>query len=157
MLRTCAVRSAGHRIDALRQILPGAGDTEHVGLTAEPTVGADLARDARYFAGERVELVDHRVESLFQLEDFPGYVHRDFFREVASRDRRRNVGDVADLRGQVRGHEVDVVGEVFPGAGDTGNLGLAAQFALGADLARHARHFGRKGIQLVDHRIDGVL
>ena len=31
--------------------------------------------------------------------------------------------------------------------------GLAAQFALGADLARHARHFGGKGIQLRHHGV----
>ena len=33
-------------------------------------------------------------------------------------DGRRHVGDVADLRGQVVGHRVDVVGQVLPGAGD---------------------------------------
>ena len=44
-------------------------------------------------------------------------------------------------RGQVARHEVDVVGEVLPGAGDAGHLRLAAELAFGADLARHARHF----------------
>ena len=40
--------------------------------------------------------------------------------------------------GQVAGHLVDVVGEVLPGAGDAGHLRLAAELALGADLARDA-------------------
>ena len=39
------------------------------------------------------------------------------------------------------GHEVDVVGEVLPGAGDARHLRLAAELAFGADLARHPRHF----------------
>ena len=146
-----------HRVDALGQILPGAGDAEHVGLTAEPALGADLARHARHFAGEGVELVDHRVERFLQLKDFARHVHGDLLGEVAAGDRGRDVGDVADLRGQVGGHEVDVVGEVLPGAGDAGHLGLTAELAFGADLARDARHFGGERVELVDHRVDGVL
>jgi len=34
--------------------------------------------------------------------------------------------------------ELDVVGQILPGAGDAGHLGLAAEPAFGADLAgRH--------------------
>ena len=146
-----------HRVDALGQVLPGAGDAEHVGLTAEPALGADLARDAGHLAGEGVELVDHRVERFLQLKDFARHVHRDLLGEVAAGDRGGDVGDVADLRGQVRRHEVDVVGEILPGAGDAGHLGLAAELAFGADLARHARHFGGEGVELVHHGVDGVL
>ena len=40
------------------------------------------------------------------------------------------------------GHQVDVVGEVLPGAGDAAHLRLAAELAFGADLAGHAGHFG---------------
>ena len=148
---------ARHRVDALGQILPGAGDAEHVGLAAEPAFGADLARDARHLAGEGVELVHHGVERFLQLQDFARHVHGDLLGEVAAGDRGRDVGDVAHLRGQVRGHEVDVVGEILPGAGDAGHLGLAAELAFGADLARDARHFGGKGIELIHHRVDGVL
>ena len=54
------------------------------------------------------------------------------------RDGGGDLGDVADLGGQVAGHEVDVVGEVLPGAGDALDLGLAAEPALGADLAGDA-------------------
>ena len=41
----------------------------HLGLAAELAFGADLARDARHLAGEGVELIDHRVDGLLQLED----------------------------------------------------------------------------------------
>jgi hypothetical protein len=37
------------------------------------------------------------------------------------------------------------------------HVGLAAELALGADLARDARHLGRERAELVDHRVDGVL
>ena len=38
-----------------------------------------------------------------------------------------------------------------------GTDGLAAQLAVGADLARDARHLGGEGVQLVDHRVEGLL
>ena len=85
------------------------------------------------------------------------HVDRDLLAEVAVGDRGGDLGDVADLVGQVAGHEVDVVGQVLPGAGDAGNLGLTAEDPLGADLARHAGHLGRERPQLVDHRVDRVL
>ena len=37
---------AGHRVDAVGQVLPGAGDALHVGLAAELAFGADLAGHA---------------------------------------------------------------------------------------------------------------
>ena len=58
---------------------------------------------------------------------------------------------------RLRGHEVDVVGEVLPGAGDAAHLGLAAELALGADLAGDAGDLVGERRQLVDHRVDGVL
>ena len=38
-----------------------------------------------------------------------------------------------------------------------GTSGLAAELALGADLAGDAGDFGGEGAQLIDHRVDGVL
>ena len=38
-----------------------------------------------------------------------------------------------------------------------GTVGLAAEFAFRADFARNARHFGREAVQLIHHRVDGVL
>ena len=147
----------GHRVDVLGQVLPGARDAEHVGLPAELAFGADLARDARHFRGEGVELIDHRVDGLFQLQDLAGDVDRDLLRQIAAGDRRRHLGDVADLRRQVRRHRVDVVGQILPGAGDARHLRLPAEPPLGADLARDARHFRREGVELIDHRVDRVL
>ena len=93
-------------------------------------------------AAKRVQLVHHRVDGFFQLQDFAFHVHRDLARQVAARDRGRHFGDVAHLAGQVGGHRVHVVGQVLPRAGDARHLRLAAELAFGADFARHARHFG---------------
>ena len=52
---------------------------------------------------------------------------------------------------------VHAVGQVLPGSRHAGHVGLAAQLAFGADLAGHARHFGREAVQLIHHRVDRVL
>ena len=146
-----------HRVDRVGQILPGAGDAAHHGLAAEAPFGADLARDARHFRGKAVELIDHRVDGLFELQDFAADVHGDLLRQVAAGDGGRHLGDVAHLVGQVRRHRVDVVGEILPRAGDARHLRLAAELAFGADLARDARHLAGKAVELIDHGVDGVL
>ena len=87
----------------------------------------------------------------------PLRLDRDLLRQVALRDRGRHLGDVAHLRRQVVGHQVHVLGQPAPGAGDALDLGLAAELALGADLARDARDLGGERDELVDHRVDRVL
>ena len=57
-----------------------------------------------------------------------------FLRQVAVGDRGRDLGDVAHLVGQVAREDVDVVGQVLPGARDALDVGLPAQLAFGADL-----------------------
>ena len=157
MLRTCAGQVAGHRVHRVGQVLPRAGNAGHVGLAAQPAFAADLARHARYFAGETVQLVHHRVERFLELQNFAADVHGDLARKVAAGDCRRHFGDVAHLAGQVAGHEVHVVGEVLPRAADAGHLRLAAQFSFRADFARDARHFAGERVELVHHRVDGVF
>jgi hypothetical protein len=148
---------ARHRIDALGQVLPRAGHTLHVGLAAETSFGADLARHAGHFGSERRELVDHRIDGVLQLQDLALDVDRDLLRQVAARHGLRHVGDVAHLSGQVARHRVDALGQILPRSRHTLHVGLPAQPAVGADLARDARHFGGERAQLVDHRVDGVL
>src|SRR6185436_9544142 len=80
---------------------------------------------------------------------------RDLARQVTARDRRGDVGDVSNLIGQVRRHEVHVVGQVLPGAGDARHLRLTTQLPIGAHLARDAGDLGREAVQLIDHRVDG--
>ena len=149
---------AGHRVDGVGQVLPRAGDdARHDGLAAETPFGADLAGDARHLGRERAQLLDHRVQRLLQQQDLAAHVDGDLLRQVAAGDGRRHLGDVAHLGGEVRRHEVDVVGQILPRAGDAGHLRLAAELAFGADLAGHARHLAGKAVELIHHRVDGGL
>src|SRR5207245_1395608 len=148
---------AGHEVDGVGEVFPGAGHALDVGLAAELAVGADFASHARDFAGKRVQLIHHGVDGVLELEDFTLDVDGDFLGQVASGDGLGYVGDVAHLRSQVAGHEVDGVGEVFPGAGDAFDVGLAAQLAVGADFASHAGHFRSERAQLIHHRVHGVF
>jgi hypothetical protein len=144
-----------HHVHVVGQVLPCAADALNLSLTAQLAFRANLARDARHLRGEGVELVHHRVDRGFQLQDFAADIDGDLLRQIAGGDRRGDLGNVADLAGQVGGHHVDVVGEVFPGARDTLNLRLAAELSFRAHLAGHARHLRGKGIQLIHHGVDG--
>ena len=61
------------------------------------------------------------------------------------------------MRRQIVGHEIHVVGQIFPNAGNAFHLCLTAEFPFGSDLARHASHFRRKRVKLIHHRIDRIL
>ena len=80
-----------------------------------------------------------------------------FLDKVAIGDGGRDLGDVAHLVGQVAGHEVDAVGQIFPRAGHAGHLSLPAQLSFGTHFARHTRHFGSKCVELIHHRVDAFL
>src|SRR5262249_29905347 len=129
----------GHRVDGVREVLPGAGDAGHDGLTAEPSFGADLAGDARDLRGEAAELVFLRVDRFLQLQDLAADVACAPLRSFALGHGRRDLGDVADLGREVAGHQVHVLGQVLPDPADLAHFRLAAELAVGADLARHAR------------------
>src|SRR5262249_34098573 len=124
-----------HRVDRVGQVLPGAGDALHLGLAAQSSFGADLARAARHFAGGRAGLIYHRVAVPPRRTTYLADIDGDLLRQVAIGDGGRDGGDVADLRRQIAGHRVDVVGQILPGAGDAEHVGLAAELAFGADLA----------------------
>src|SRR3546814_16178 len=57
------------------------------------------------------------------------------------------------LEGKVGGKSVNMVGKVLEGAGDALDLGMAAELAHGADLARHRRHRGGEGGKLLNHPV----
>ena len=141
-----------HAVHRLGEVAPRAADALDVGLAAEDALGAHLAGDAGDLVGERRELVDHRVHRPLELEDLAARVDGDLLGEVAVGDRGRDLGDVADLVGQVRRHAVHRVGEVAPRAGGARHVGLAAELALGAHVARDARHLVGERAQRLDHR-----
>src|SRR5205823_1667276 len=117
----------GHAVDAVGQVLPGAGDAAHLGLSTQLTFGTNLARHAGHLAGKRAKLIDHRVDGVLQFEDLAAHVDGDLLGQVAVGDRGGDLGDIAHLGGQVAGHHVDAVGQVLPGAGDVLDLGLSTE------------------------------
>ena len=102
------------------------------------------------------QVADHLVDVVLELGDLALRLDRDRPRQVALGHGGRHLGDRAHLRGQVGGELVDVVGQVLPRAGRARHLGLAAQLALDADLARHRRHLVGERRERVDHAVDGV-
>ena len=134
----------GHDVHVVGEVLPRTADARHLRLTAELALGADFARHASHLARERVQLVDHGVDRVLEREDLALHVHGDLLRQVALGDGGRHVGDVADLAGEVRRHEVHVVGEILPRAGDAAHLRLTAELAFRADFAGHAGHLARE-------------
>src|SRR6266511_1260123 len=146
----------GHGVDRVGQVAPGARDALDVGLAAELALGAHLARHPGHLVGEGGELVDHGVDGVLQLGDLAARLDGDLLRQVALGHRGGHLGDVADLGGQVAREQVDVLGEVLPGARHAGNGGLAAELALGAHLARHPRHLVGERAELVDHGVDDL-
>src|SRR5262249_21608296 len=139
------------------EVLPGAGDAGHLRLTAELAFSTDFTCNTRHLAGEGVELVHHGVDGVLELEDLAFHVDGDLAGEVAARHGGGHLRGVAQLGGEVAGHGVDAVGQVFPGAGDARHVGLAAQPPFGADLARHARHLAGEAVELVDHGVERFL
>ena len=147
----------GEPVDVVGEVAPGPGRARDARLAAQLAFDADLARDRRHLVGERRERVDHAVDRFGELFDLPLRLEHELAFEVAVRDVGHDAGDAADLVRQVVGHEVHVVGQVLPGAGDPLHLRLAAELPFRADLARHARDLRREGPELIDHRVDRVL
>ena len=155
MPRTWAVRLVAMKLTLSVRSFQTPLTPLHVGLAAQLPLGADLARDAGDLGREAVELIDHGVDRALELEHLALGVDGDLLRQVAARDGRRHLGDVAHLRGEVVGQLVHVVGQIAPDAGGVRDRGLAAQLAVGADLLGHARDLGGERRQLIDHAVDG--
>ena len=111
---------------------------------------------ARHFRSERAKLIDHRIDGVLEFEEFTFHVDGDLLRQIAVGHGGGHSGDIADLSGEIAGHEVHIVGEVLPRAGDSLDFRLPAELAFGADLAGDARHFRGERAELIDHFVDGL-
>src|SRR6185369_12068333 len=139
----------GQKIDVAGQIFPGAGGSGDVGLSAQTPFHADFAGHVGDLFGEGGQRIGHVVNRVGQGRHFAFGFHGEFLAQIAVRHGRDDLDDAAHLIGEVGGHDVDVVGQFLPDAGDAGDLSLAAQFAFGADLAGHASDFGGESVQLI--------
>ncbi len=61
---------AGHRVDIVGQVLPGACHARHDGLATQLAFGAHLTGHSRDLGGERIELADHAVHGFGRTEKF---------------------------------------------------------------------------------------
>src|SRR6202050_3101035 len=93
-------------VNRVGKILPRAAYSRHLRLSSEFAVGTDLTRNARYFRRERTQLIAHRVDGVFEFENFALHVDRDLARQVAASHGRCDFGDVTHLAGKIAGHEV---------------------------------------------------
>jgi hypothetical protein len=143
-------------VDVVDQVAPAAGRARHHRLAAQPPLDPDFARHPRDLVAEGGQGVDHVIDGVGQGRHLALGRHQHLLLQVADRDPGHHLGHAAHLVGEVGRHQVDAVGQVLPDAGGAHHLRLAAELALGADLARHPRHLARKTVELVEHRVDGV-
>ena len=145
-------------VDVVGQVFPDTADLRGLRLAAQPALNADLAGNSRHLAGECVELVDHRVHCVLELEELALDLDRDLLAQVAVGHRGGHHGDIPQLICHIAGHQIDVVGQVFP---DTGHLDghrrRLTELAFGSDLSGNTCNLGSKPVELVDHAVDGVL
>src|SRR5262249_14973478 len=148
---------AGNEIGGVVQVVPRAGHALHVRLPAQPAVAAHFAGHPRHLGCEGAKLVHHGVDRVLQFQNLTLHIDGDLARQVAGGDGLGHVGDVADLAGEVAGHEVDVVRQVVRGAGHTFDIGLRAEIDFGAGFTGLTRHFRGEGAKLIDHGVNGVF
>ena len=138
-------KSRGHAVDVVGQIAPRAGCAGHLRLAAEFSFDTDFAGYRRDLIGEGGQRVDHVVDRFGQLCDFAFCFEYEFSFQVSVCDSGHDLRNTAHLVGQVRGHEVHVVGQVLPGTGDAFHFRLAAEFSFGTDFAGDACDFRGEG------------
>ena len=92
----------GELVDVVRQIAPRARGAGHVGLAAEASFDADLARHRGDLIGEGRQRLDHVVDRVAQLRDLASRFDGELLLQIAFRDRGHDPGDAAHLRRQVR-------------------------------------------------------
>ena len=118
MARTCVGEICGKPVHVVRQIAPRSGRSGHVRLPAELAFDADLAGDGRDLIGECRERVNHFVDRFGQFRNLAFGFQNQFAFQIAVRDVCHDLGNTAHLIGQVAGHEIDVVRQVFPCSGN---------------------------------------
>src|SRR5207248_9517163 len=91
----------GQRVDVVGEVLPGPGGTQHAGLAAQPAFGTHLACHATDFRGEGVQLVDHDIDGVLQLEDLAADFNGDLLGEVALLRHGRGLSYGARLSGYI--------------------------------------------------------
>ena len=112
---------AGHRVDALGQILPHATDAADLRLAAELAVGAHFPRHPRHLGGEHAKLLDHGVDDGGRAQELalqrpPVHIQLHRLRQVPLRHGRDGTGDFGGRSEQIVDESVDGDFHLAPGA-----------------------------------------
>ena len=86
-------------------------------------------------------MIHHRVYGVLEFKNFAFHVDRNFLREIAAGDSCRHIRNITNLTGDVAGHRIYIVGQIFPRSGYSFHIRLAAQFSFRTYLASYARYF----------------
>ena len=104
--------------------------------------------------GRVFQIGDHLVDVVFQQRNFALRFYRNGSRQIAFGHTCRHIGDRAHLNRQRVRHVVDVIGQILPGSRHVRHFRLSAEFAFGADFARHGRDMFGKLRKRIGHRVD---
>ena len=157
MLRTWSVRFAAIELtESVRSFQVPATPGTSAWPPSLPSVPTSRATRVTWSANTP-QRVHHRVDRLGELGDLALGVDRDLLGQVAVGDRGRDLGDVAHLAVRFDAMKFTDSVRSFHVPETPRHLGLAAELALGADLARDARDLVGERAQLVDHGVDRLL
>ena len=152
---------AGHRVHAVGQVLPRAGDAFHRRLAAELAFGADFAGHARHFRGERAELIDHAIDGLGRAQELafqrPAVeVERHRLREIALGHGADDAGHFARRMHQVADQRIDRVDRAGPRSAEAPQRRPLLDLSFLADDATDAIHLVGHAFELVHHVVERV-
>ncbi len=105
---------AGQQVHVIGKIAPRSSRAGDARLTSEPPLHTDLSRDADHLLCECRQRVGHVVDGLGKCGNLALGLHRQLLSKVTIRDGCHDLHDSAHLIGKVGGHEVHIVGQVFP-------------------------------------------
>ena len=158
MLRTWPVRLLAMELTLSVRSFQVPATPRTIGLAAELAFGADLAGDARHLAGEGVELVDHRVDGVLQLQNLAAHVDRDLL-ATGRRWRWRSITSAMLRTWSVRLLAMELTLSVrsfqVPA---TPRTSAWPPSLPSVPTSRATRVTSRgEGVELIDHRVDGLL
>jgi hypothetical protein len=139
------------------QVLPGAGDARHLRLAAQLALGADLARHARHFAGEAVQLIDHGVDGLFQLQDLARHVDGDLLGESPPATAVVTSAMLRTWLVRLAASRLTLSVRSFQVPATPGTCAWPPSLPSVPTSRAHARHFAGEAVQLIDHGVDGLF
>ena len=103
-----------------------------------------------------LQVPNHLVDVVLQGGDFAAGIDLDESGQVAFGNCSRDVGNRSHLGSQICREPIDVVCEIFPGAGRPRNTRLTAEFAFDTYFAGNCGDLIGESCQCLDHAVNGI-